>query len=408
MVQHETTRRGICRMLAGTAGAAVMPRWAGAETAAVFPDWKEGNLDIHHICTGRSESTLMVLPDGTTMLIDAGDITGERPEPTILPVTPDTSRTPAEWIAAYIDRFLKPLNRASPAVDYALMSHFHNDHIGGRRLDGVRMAHGYALSGITEVAEHIPIKKLVDRGYPDYAFPSRKATAASNPHFFDDYLAFVTHQREQRGMAAEGFTVGTTAQFALRHAPGRYPGFKIENIAANGRVGENAIFPTPDENTCSCAIKLTYGAFAYYTGGDLGGFSAKRDMETPVAAAVGRVDAMKLNHHGYVDSANPAFVAALRPRVMTVIAWDDDHPRRETFTRMTDKTIYPDERLIYTTGMHATVAERLGAENVAMFRPRGHVVIRVADGGASFLVFVLDPKSFAVLDDTGILPAHLS
>ena len=36
-----------------------------------LPLWTEGCLDIHHINTGRGESAFYILPDGTTMLIDA-------------------------------------------------------------------------------------------------------------------------------------------------------------------------------------------------------------------------------------------------------------------------------------------------------------------------------------------------
>lgn len=31
---------------------------------------------------------------------------------------------------------------------------------------------GYQLSGITEVAEHLPIGTIIDRGWPDYAYPA--------------------------------------------------------------------------------------------------------------------------------------------------------------------------------------------------------------------------------------------
>jgi beta-lactamase superfamily II metal-dependent hydrolase len=407
MTKTAITRR---HFLAGAAGAAILPcgTVSAADAAATFPDWKEGALDIHHIATGRGEATLMVFPDGTTMLVDAGDMTGERPESTILPVTPDASRTPAEWITAYIARTLKPLNLTSPAIDYALMSHFHSDHIGCKR-DGARTAHGYTLSGITAVAEEIDIKKLVDRGFPDYDFPSRKATEGSNRRFFNDYLAFTEHQREGRKARVEGFDTGSKTQFTPVRAAGRFPGFTVENIAANGRVaGGHVVVPrerTPDENTCSCAVKVTYGPFAYYTGGDLSGYSAARDMETPVAAAVGRVDAMKMNHHGYKDAVNPALLAALRPRVMTVLAWDEWHPHAETFARMTDPAIYPGERLIYATGLHDKCVERLGAAGAASIRPCGHVVVRVADGGASYRVCVLDPATFAVRHDSGTIKA---
>ena len=40
----------------------------------IFPAWEEGEMDIHHINTGRGEAVFCIFPDGTTMLIDAGDL----------------------------------------------------------------------------------------------------------------------------------------------------------------------------------------------------------------------------------------------------------------------------------------------------------------------------------------------
>jgi hypothetical protein len=37
-----------------------------------LPAWKPGILDIHHINTGRGNSSLVICPDGTSIPIDAG------------------------------------------------------------------------------------------------------------------------------------------------------------------------------------------------------------------------------------------------------------------------------------------------------------------------------------------------
>ncbi len=368
---------------------------------AELPAWQEGLLDIHHICTGRGSATFIMCPDGTTMLIDAGDVSGDRPEETILPRLPNASRTPGGWIAAYIERFSKPLKRGAPKLDYVLLTHFHSDHIG-LRIEGVAEKNGYALSGITMVAEHVGIAKLVDRGFPAYDFPSRAATEASNPAFFKDYLAFVDHQRKARGTIFESFDVGSRTQFALKQAPQKYANFNVQNVAANGVVDGQVVFARerkPDENICSCVTKLSYGAFGYYTGGDCSGLPEKRDVETSVAEVVGRVDAMCMNHHAYVDSANPAFLAKLRPRIMVIPIWDMWHPHQEALTRMTDRSIYPDERTIFATGLHEKAKTRLDAA-VNEIRSPGHVAIRVSKNGDRYRVFVLDPENFKVIDST--------
>ena len=38
-----------------------------------FPAWQEGEMEIHHIYTGRGESNFMIFPDGTSLLVDVGD-----------------------------------------------------------------------------------------------------------------------------------------------------------------------------------------------------------------------------------------------------------------------------------------------------------------------------------------------
>ena len=82
-----------------------------------LPQWKEGYLDIHHINTGKGDCTFCILPDGSTMLIDAGDNnrTGER----VVTAKPDTTQRAGEWIADYI-RFFIPKNKES--IDYYLLT----------------------------------------------------------------------------------------------------------------------------------------------------------------------------------------------------------------------------------------------------------------------------------------------
>ena len=42
-----------------------------------LPKWEKGYLDIHHINTGRGSCAFLILPDGTNMMIDAGDFDNE-------------------------------------------------------------------------------------------------------------------------------------------------------------------------------------------------------------------------------------------------------------------------------------------------------------------------------------------
>ena len=59
----------------------------------IVPPWMPGTLDIHQINTGRGNSALLIMPDGTTMLVDAGN--GGNLPPRGTPPRPDASRHPA-------------------------------------------------------------------------------------------------------------------------------------------------------------------------------------------------------------------------------------------------------------------------------------------------------------------------
>lgn len=87
----------------------LLPLAAGslsAQTVGVpLPPWPPGELDIHQILTGAGNSALLIFPDGTSMLVDAGTPTHDE-RPGIAAPAPDASRPPGEWIARYARRML--------------------------------------------------------------------------------------------------------------------------------------------------------------------------------------------------------------------------------------------------------------------------------------------------------------
>ncbi len=380
---------------------------SSVEIGAPLPAWRRGELDIHHINTGRGEAQLLILPDGTSLLVDTSGKTVERP-PFSLPTRPDASRAPGEWVARYVQRVL-PLG--ADKIDYALITHFHGDHMGAIVEDSPPASNGaYRLSGITEITEHLPIATVIDRAWPDYDYPR----PIRNPTV-DNYRAFLAWQVQHNGLEVERFQPGRHDQLVLRHEAQAYPQFQIRNLYANGvlwtGVGDETrkLFPpvetwpessSPDENKMSIAFRLSYGPFDYYTGGDLSSVDEETAIAPPswgnieplVGQAAGPVEAMKANHHGSWDANSIPFLAALRSRVIVVGARAEGHPAVNTWRRMTSQRVWSGERDVFITNVSPATAKTTYDIERAARSSQGHVVIRVAEGGARFSVFVLEDE----------------
>src|SRR5690606_12596053 len=117
------------------------------DVGEVYSNWSTGFLDIHHISTGKGECMFAIMPDGTTMMIDAGETGTDKRN-----FKPDGSRSSGEWISRYIQRMMSPLSEKK--LDYMLLTHFHDDHMGSVRLSNKKSEKGdYILTGITEVGD---------------------------------------------------------------------------------------------------------------------------------------------------------------------------------------------------------------------------------------------------------------
>ena len=368
-----------------------------ASAQEYLPKWKEGYMDIHTIATGRGDATFIVMPDGTTLMIDAGD-NGKKKDKQ----HPDTTKRAGEWQAIYMQKVMEGLP-GNGKVDYAMITHFHDDHMGSIR-EMLPGENGYGLSGITLVGEMVGYNKLIDRAYPDYDFPSKKNVANANKKFMDEYHKFTAYQMSQ-GMKMEKFQVGGLNQIRMLNNPKKYrKNFEIRNLAANGEVwtgvgtearkqykGDPKLF---DENVNSCAIRITYGDFRYYNGGDLSGGnwpsykSSERDMETAMSKVCGKVNVAKANHHGYYETCNGAFLNIVSPEVLIIDARSDNHPVPSTMSRMVDPLVWTNPGEFYITVDQAR--GKLGEELWSYFKPWGHIVVRVYEGGQEYQVFVLD------------------
>ena len=192
-----------------------------------LPAWKPGVLEIHQIATNRGNSTLLILPDGTTTMVDAGAIYGATPY--LSDPLPSSQHRPGEWIGRYAKRRFDASGLTT--IDTFLLTHLHGDHVGYLPPDGPLSSDGtYQLTGVSDVAAIVPIHRFVDRAWPDYTYP-----VPANIDFQKNYRAFLQAQIKT-GKKVERFHPGSKDQFALQHKPADYPSFEIRNLIANGEV----------------------------------------------------------------------------------------------------------------------------------------------------------------------------
>jgi beta-lactamase superfamily II metal-dependent hydrolase len=380
--------------------ARLAPQRTPAAVGDVLPAWTPGTLDIHQIVTGRGNAAFTIFPDGTTLLVDAGD---GGPVP-YADERPDASRTPAEWIARYV---MHMLDGREARLDYAVLTHFHPDHMG--RISGAEpmSAHGdYRLGGITQVAEEVPIRRLVDRGWPDYAY-----LTPPNDAMFANYRTFVASETAAGRLTMVRAEAGRADVIVPVRTPALAGNFDVRIVSVNDRVwtgtgSETKVrFPAladipvaedrPTENMCSVTLRIRYGAFDYFTGGDMPGYPvpgapAWHDEETDVARAIGPTDVHVVNHHGSIEEENPFWLSTLKSRVMIVPAWQATHPSPDVLKRMLSTRVYPDPRDVFVTVFREATKAAIGARATQVASDHGHVVVRVEPGGARYWVIVLD------------------
>lgn len=387
-----------------------------AQTNKLAP-WTRGIFDIHHISTGRGNATYMVFPDGTTMLFDAGEISDTHPRTRSdrnSRLYPDGSRQAYEWLAQYITAF-SPFEK--PQIDYGVISHFHDDHFGEWDSQKKKSVQGnYVLTGFTGVGDIVPIKKMTDRGH---VTPINLCSEAFQKRYDKDeyhivqtlnnYFSFLDVQNKN-GMSYDSIVVGANDQFVLTREPGSFPEWEIKNIAAGGRVATGYknresvnVYPEtyyPGENPLSVCLKIRYGKFDYFTGGDVSGIdefgsSDFQSMEAQIASLIGAVDVATLNHHGNRDSQQGYYVRTLRPRVWVQQTWSSDHPGHDVLRRIMSNTIYPGPRDLFATDMLESNINVIGDSfvNRAYKAKKGHIVIRVQPGGDRYSVYVLNDSS---------------
>ena len=383
-------------------------KWVGRP----WKGWERGEFQVHFIYTGVGESMFMIFPDGTSMLLDCGDhdvvsrsqARGRVP----LPLLPGGSRHAGEWIARYVQR----VNPGGNKVDYMMLSHYHIDHGGGRRFySGIKPGtEDYRLSGFSEAAEYLSFGKAFDRCYPQMKEP---IPLGENVEESIQMRQFYDFQTRERGMKVEQLRLGAEDQIVMLKDPSAFGSFKIRNISANGRIAlrdgtirdlyADRIAKTHpkslNENGMSQGIFIKYGPFSFYTAGDFSDSWKDENgvthiIEEEMADAVWHADVAKLNHHGYLNSMPRKLVKALSARVWVSCVWDQPHTAPPTLETLSDRSLYPGDRIIcptcFTAQRRDEDAGKPGVGDICESAfDGGHIVLNVEKGGKAYSISYL-------------------
>jgi len=235
---------------------------------------RSDKLRVFFIDVEGGQATLFVTPEGESLLIDTG--------------WPGSAGRDA-------DRIVAEAKKAGLAkIDYVLITHFHDDHVGGVPQLVARMPVGTFI-------DHGPNRELdhgvTERGYAEY----KKVLAAGGSKHITVKPGDV--------LPIKGFRATVvSADGALIAKP--LAGAGQPNAACQSSPAKPA---DQTENARSLGIEIDFGKLKMV---DLGDLTWDKEMELmcPVNK-LGHMDILIVSHHGWYQSSSPAFVYGIHPRV---------------------------------------------------------------------------------------------
>ena len=364
-----------------------------AEVGKALPLWSEGELDIHFINSARGECCFYIMPDGTTMLVDAGELTtnyGTAP----CPQRPNSVIRPYETYGRYIKHFMP---QGQSAIDYCAPSHFHIDHIGDPDTATETAAAGYKKSGLLALYDLVPYAHIIDGSYPDYKEDG--STPAMEGELSAEYVKFVKWGVKEGKFTGARFTPGTE-QMVMLYDREAYSNFRIFNICANGSIWQrtnSGVYRVVEGkklipgNPSSCGFHIRYGAFDYIACGDLVSSVQNRLAYYFRDCADGtKLDALKGGHH----LSSNGWGGQMQNYMFPTVVLNHNFYKKQPDIDLLNNTVFNVTNQVFTTNAHPEALVESADTYGKLAGHSGHIALRVAPGGGEFYVYMLDATDF--------------
>ena len=263
---------------------------AGAK-ASMPPSTSGDFLTVTFIDVGQGDSALIKTPDGKSLLIDGGEY------------------------EAY-DESLKPflMSQDIQSVDYALVSHYHSDHMGG----------------ISEMLAEQKVRKLIIPEYDDKNQSREKLVKKANKNQTE--LLEVSQ--------GDSIDLGD-------------PDLKVSVLHP-----EKGGFSKDNENSNSLVLYVEYLGTSFLFTGDL-----EADAEeTLVDSYALECDVLKAGHHGSSTSTSEEFLMATNPTYAVISAGRNNrygHPHYETLDLLEN-----DDVKIYRTDTDGDITFKVSEKGI--------------------------------------------
>jgi beta-lactamase superfamily II metal-dependent hydrolase len=246
------------------------------------------SLQIYFVDVEGGQATLFVTPEGQSLLIDTG--------------WPGHDGRDADRIVAAAKK------AGLSKIDYVLITHFHEDHVGGA----------------PQLAERIPVGTFIDHG------DNRETSDGPTNQVWHSYQELLASKKTKRVSVKPGDVLPIAGMRALivssdgsvigKPVIGKPVIDKPMTGAGSGAGRDNPAcrnaesFPADQtENARSLGTLITFGKLTILDLGDL-----TRDKEMQLMCPVnklGKVDIYIVSHHGWVQSSSPALVYGIDSRV---------------------------------------------------------------------------------------------